>query len=174
MEGGGISRNNTAEGNWGIVRRMTPAMRRGLQSLSQDAKTPMDHRAKLSIYSAPSQQRFSSVVCTIGPKTKDVEKLTMLREAGLNVARMNFSHGSYEYHGRGGKRAPVGEGHAAGRTAGGIALDTKGPEIRTGMLKGEADVALTKGAKLLVTTDASKKASATARRCTWTTPTCRR
>ena len=68
VEGGGISRNNTAEGNWGIVRRMTPAMRRGLQSLSQDAKTPMDHRAKLSIYSAPSQQRFSSVVCTIGPK----------------------------------------------------------------------------------------------------------
>lgn len=34
----------------------------------------------------------------IGPKTNSVEKINMLRKAGLNVVRMNFSHGSYEYH----------------------------------------------------------------------------
>ena len=33
-----------------------------------------------------------------GPKTNSVEKINMLRKAGLNVVRMNFSHGAYEYH----------------------------------------------------------------------------
>ena len=156
----GISTDDAAAAKQRETERLekTPAMRRGLQSLSQDAKTPMDHRAKLSIYSAPSQQRFSSVVCTIGPKTKDVEKLTMLREAGLNVARMNFSHGSYEYHGSviENTRKSVQEKPLGGRLVA-IALDTKGPEIRTGMLKGEADVALAKGANIVVTTDAALK-----------------
>lgn len=42
--------------------------------------------------------RRTSIVCTIGPKTNSVESINKLREAGLNVVRMNFSHGSYEYH----------------------------------------------------------------------------
>ncbi|EEY17868.1 pyruvate kinase [Verticillium alfalfae VaMs.102] len=42
--------------------------------------------------------RRSSIICTIGPKTNSVEAINKLRKAGLNVVRMNFSHGSYEYH----------------------------------------------------------------------------
>lgn len=42
--------------------------------------------------------RRTSIICTIGPKTNSVEAINKLREAGLNVVRMNFSHGSYEYH----------------------------------------------------------------------------
>ena len=42
--------------------------------------------------------RRTSIICTIGPKTNNVEALNKLRKAGLNVVRMNFSHGSYEYH----------------------------------------------------------------------------
>ena len=130
----------------------------GRQALSQDARCALDHHGKLDIYSAPSSVRASSIICTIGPKTKDVEKLTMLREAGLNVARMNFSHGSYEYHGSviENTRKSVQEKPLGGRLVA-IALDTKGPEIRTGMLKGEADVALAKGANIVVTTDAALK-----------------
>ncbi len=38
----------------------------------------------------------SKIICTIGPKTQSVEKLKQLVETGLNVMRMNFSHGSHE------------------------------------------------------------------------------
>lgn len=42
--------------------------------------------------------RKTSIIATIGPKVNTVEKLADLRRAGVNVVRMNFSHGSYEYH----------------------------------------------------------------------------
>ncbi len=42
--------------------------------------------------------RRTSIICTIGPKTNSAEKINMLRRAGLNVVRMNFSHGEYSYH----------------------------------------------------------------------------
>lgn len=42
--------------------------------------------------------RKTSIIATIGPKVNNVESLTSLREAGMNIVRMNFSHGSYEYH----------------------------------------------------------------------------
>ena len=42
--------------------------------------------------------RKTSIIATIGPKVNNVESLTNLREAGMNIVRMNFSHGSYEYH----------------------------------------------------------------------------
>ena len=42
--------------------------------------------------------RRTSIICTIGPKTNSAEKINMLRKAGLNVVRMNFSHGEYSYH----------------------------------------------------------------------------
>jgi len=43
-------------------------------------------------------QRKTAIIATIGPKTNTVEKLAELRNAGVNIVRMNFSHGSYEYH----------------------------------------------------------------------------
>lgn len=46
-------------------------------------------------YSPEHNLRRSSIICTIGPKTNSVEALNTLRKAGLNVVRMNFSHGSY-------------------------------------------------------------------------------
>eukprot|EP00966_Prymnesium_polylepis_P219794 5084351-Prymnesium_polylepis.1 len=56
----------------------------GLQAISQDAATMLDHCAKLDIYSPCEHSRFSSIVCTIGPKSEAVDKLTMLRMAGMN------------------------------------------------------------------------------------------
>merc|ERR1719454_221127 len=77
----------------------------------------------------------------------------MLRTAGMNVVRMNFSHGSYEYHGEviANTRQSQVDAPLDGRPIA-IALDTKGPEIRTGVLVGE-DPLLEKGAKLTVHTD---------------------
>ena len=134
----------------------------GLQGLSQDASCMLDHCSKFDIYSNPAAQRQTGIICTIGPKTQAPDKLTMLRMAGLNIVRMNFSHGSYEYHAEtiANARAAVAESPLDGRLVG-IALDTKGPEIRTGALKPDlgSTVMLEKGAKLTVTTDAAFKDS---------------
>ncbi len=42
----------------------------------------------------------TKIVCTIGPKTESEEMLTKLLDAGMNVMRLNFSHGDYEEHGQ--------------------------------------------------------------------------
>ncbi|KAL6801268.1 pyruvate kinase [Trichoderma sp. SZMC 28013] len=96
--------------------------------------------------------RRTAIICTIGPKTNSVEALNKLRDAGLNVARMNFSHGSYEYHQSviDNVRAAV-EAHPGRPVA--IALDTKGPEIRTGNTAGDVDIPITVGTVMNITTD---------------------
>lgn len=73
--------------------------------------------------------RKTKIVCTIGPASESVEKLTQLIEAGMNVARLNFSHGDHEEHG-----IRINNIREAAATTGknvAILLDTKGPEIRT-------------------------------------------
>lgn len=77
--------------------------------------------------------RKTKIVCTIGPKTSDVDSLVALMNAGMNVARMNFSHGTHESH-----LGVINNVRAAAKQAEvicAIMLDTKGPEIRTLKLK---------------------------------------
>ncbi|SFB24860.1 pyruvate kinase [Lentibacillus halodurans] len=83
--------------------------------------------------------RRTKIVCTIGPASESIERLTQLMDAGMNVARLNFSHGDYEEHGR--RIQNIREAAAkTGKTVA-ILLDTKGPEIRTGTFKhGEAEI----------------------------------
>ncbi len=73
--------------------------------------------------------RKTKIVCTIGPASESVDKLVQLIEAGMNVSRLNFSHGNHEEHAARIKNIR----EAAERTGKkvGILLDTKGPEIRT-------------------------------------------
>ena len=56
----------------------------------------LEHRTTLDIYNSPVEYRKTSIICTIGPKTNSVEKLKALSVAGMNIVRMNFSHGSHE------------------------------------------------------------------------------
>ncbi|KAH9892187.1 pyruvate kinase [Xylariomycetidae sp. FL2044] len=103
-------------------------------------------------YHPEKNLRRSSIICTIGPKTNSVEAINKLRAAGLNVVRMNFSHGSYEYHQSVIDNAREAEKVQPGRQVA-IALDTKGPEIRTGNTKGDEDLPLSAGTILNITTD---------------------
>ena len=91
--------------------------------------------------------RKTKIVSTIGPASESIEKLTQLIEAGMNVARLNFSHGDFEEHGARIKNIRK-AAEATGKTVA-ILLDTKGPEIRTGTLK-DGEVYLEKGATAYV------------------------
>ena len=77
--------------------------------------------------------RKTKIVCTIGPASESEEMLEKLMKAGMNVARLNFSHGSHEEH-----KARIDTirkvADRLGKTIG-ILLDTKGPEIRTHDMK---------------------------------------
>ena len=74
--------------------------------------------------------RKAKIVCTIGPATESPELLDQLIASGMNVARLNFSHGSHESHGRAIKaiRAAAARRHVAVA----IIQDLQGPRIRVG------------------------------------------
>ena len=72
----------------------------------------------------------TKIICTIGPASESKEVLTKLVEAGMNIARLNFSHGDYEEHAERVKRIRE-VSKETGKPIG-ILLDTKGPEIRLG------------------------------------------
>lgn len=97
-----------------------------------------------------SKMRRTKIVCTIGPASETEEKLEQLIKAGMNVARLNFSHGDFEEHGARIKNIRN-AAKKLGKTVA-ILLDTKGPEIRTGTLKnGKAN--LVKGNTVYVSMD---------------------
>lgn len=103
-------------------------------------------------YTPERTVRRTSIICTIGPNTNSVEAINNLRDAGLNVVRMNFSHGNHEYHQSVIDNARKAEEVKPGRQIA-IALDTKGPEIRTGQTKDDADLPLQAGTTVTFTTD---------------------
>lgn len=95
----------------------------------------------------------TKIVCTIGPKSESKEKLTQLVNAGMNVMRLNFSHGDYEEHGA--RITNIREVMAETGINVAILLDTKGPEIRTIKLENGNDVSLVAGQEFTFTTDQS-------------------
>ena len=93
--------------------------------------------------------RRTKIVCTIGPATNSEEMLTRLVRSGMNVARLNFSHGTHEYHKdtlERIKRVRRREGMPVA-----ILLDTKGPEIRVKDFK-DGFAELREGAEFTLTT----------------------
>ncbi|ADL13363.1 pyruvate kinase [Acetohalobium arabaticum] len=95
--------------------------------------------------------RRTKIVCTIGPGSDDEETLSQLIDAGMNVARMNFSHGNHQEHKERIQRVRNLAAQKGKPVA--IMLDTKGPEVRTGMLKNDEEVTLKEGEKFVLTTE---------------------
>ena len=76
------------------------------------------------------RKKKTRIVCTIGPASESKEMLTKLVKAGMNVMRLNFSHGSHEEHLA--KIERIREVNKELNKNVAVLLDTKGPEIRTG------------------------------------------
>ncbi|WP_436887855.1 pyruvate kinase [Mammaliicoccus sciuri] len=93
--------------------------------------------------------RKTKIVCTIGPASESEEMLEKLMLAGMNVARLNFSHGSHEEHK--GRIDTIRKVSSKLNKNIGILLDTKGPEIRTHNMK-DGLIELIKGSEVTVKT----------------------
>ena len=91
------------------------------------------------------------IVATVGPASEKFEDLEALAVAGVNVFRLNFSHGTHEWHGEVIKRIKRLNKKCVQPIA--VLLDTKGPEIRTADLK--VPIQLKKGDKIILTVDHS-------------------
>ena len=94
--------------------------------------------------------RHSKIVCTIGPVTRSPRMIRKLIEAGMDVARLNFSHGTHQEHAQ--SFAMLREAAAELKKPIAILADLQGPKIRTGALAGGGTVLLRAGQKFVITT----------------------
>ena len=62
------------------------------------ASSLLDHNCALDVDSNPVHPRMTGIICTLGPPTREVGVLQQLIGQGMNVARLNFSHGTHDYH----------------------------------------------------------------------------
>src|SRR5438034_7659283 len=94
--------------------------------------------------------RRTKIVCTIGPASSSEERLEQLMRAGMNVARLNFSHRTHPEHELVLDRIRT----ISARLGYAIAIlqDLQGPKIRTGTLEGGQPVLLADGARVTITT----------------------
>lgn len=97
--------------------------------------------------------RKTKIVCSIGPASDNDETVREMILSGMNVARFNFSHGTYEWHSQAMERVRRISGEL--NIPVGIMLDTKGPEIRTGNTDGNKDLVISSGDVIEITGDDS-------------------
>ena len=93
----------------------------------------------------------TKIICTMGPNSDNPEILRGLIESGMDVARFNFSHGTHEEQKKRMDQLKKMRDELKKPIA--ILLDTKGPEIRTGVLKDGKKVSLTAGQEFILTTE---------------------
>ncbi|HEX2700740.1 MAG TPA: pyruvate kinase [Acidimicrobiales bacterium] len=99
--------------------------------------------------SGPADRRRAKIICTLGPATQTPDAIRALVDAGMDVARLNLSHGTHAEHAAIYSRVREAS-DAAGRAVG-VLADLQGPKIRLGTFRGGVAV-LTPGAAFTVTT----------------------
>ena len=97
------------------------------------------------------QNRKTKIVCSLGPSSSDDVVVRDLILAGMNVARLNFSHGTHESHKKSIERVRRISSELGKPVA--ILLDTKGPEIRSGLVENDGKVTIKKDDLVAVTAD---------------------
>ena len=94
--------------------------------------------------------RRTKIICTLGPKTRDEENIKKIILAGADAIRINFSHDNHEIHGETARRV-IKVREELGKPVP-LILDTKGPEIRTGVMKDDLEHKLNIGDTFTLTT----------------------
>ena len=97
------------------------------------------------------KKKKTKIVCTMGPNTNDENLMRALVKNGMDIARFNFSHGSHEE--QKGRMDMLKRIRDEEHMPTAILLDTKGPEIRTGILKDGKKVMLETGRKFTLTSE---------------------
>lgn len=97
--------------------------------------------------------RKTKIVCSIGPACNDDETIRNMIKEGMNIARFNFSHGTYDFHRDGMNRVRRISDEMNANVA--ILLDTKGPEIRTGLVENDGKISISAGEKIELVADDS-------------------
>ncbi|AVQ28978.1 pyruvate kinase PykF [Fusobacterium ulcerans] len=95
----------------------------------------------------------TKIICTIGPSSETKETLKELLKSGMNMMRLNFSHGNYEEHKEKIDNFRAAQAETGIRAA--LMLDIKGPKIRTTKLKDGKNVNIVAGQEFIITTDKS-------------------
>jgi pyruvate kinase len=97
------------------------------------------------------RMRRTKIVATLGPATDSEDRIRQLIQAGLDVVRLNFSHGTHEEHAR--RIGRIRSVAASLNRPVAILQDLQGPKIRTGPLANNLPVLLQDGAPFTITTD---------------------
>lgn len=97
--------------------------------------------------------RKTKIVCSIGPVCDNDNTIRSMIRAGMNIARFNFSHGTYEWHKQAMERVRRISDEIGIPVA--VLLDTKGPEIRTGLVADDGTISIDSGEKVELVTDGS-------------------
>jgi pyruvate kinase len=132
------------------MKELGTTLRSTTESIHPNVEIIEHQTASTELREGVALMRKTKIVCTIGPASSSPEVVKSLLQAGMDVARLNFSHGTHEEHV---SRLAVLRQAAAelGKTLA-IMLDTKGPEIRIGRLQG-GKVNLKEGDRLTLTTE---------------------
>jgi pyruvate kinase len=97
--------------------------------------------------------RKTKIVCSMGPTAESIDVISSLLKSGMNVARFNFSHSDHAYH-----KKNMENVRKASELTGipcALLLDTKGPEIRTGLVPDNGKITINEGDTYVVTNDDS-------------------
>jgi len=123
-----------------------------------------DDTSKLSQFvdTPDSFNRKCKIICTMGPACWDPPMLEKLIDSGMNIARLNFSHGDHDMHGQVVAKIREAAKKRPDKPVA-IMLDTKGPEIRTGFFRDDVgkSIELQQGQDLKLVTDYSFKGDST-------------
>lgn len=136
----------------------------GCRYSSEFIDSQLAYNSMLNVFDDYLNYRGTGIVCTIGPACAKVETIAEMIKTGMCIARFNFSHGAHADHQKMFDLVREAAAKVSGQRHVAMALDTKGPEIRTGLNKDGANITLEKEGTVTLTTDDAFKEQNTAER----------